>query len=418
MKSALLLLLFSVSLLFSAYTGETTVRVVKTWVVVSNHSIPHLTLNGTFLLDNGFQEVSSLNVSEGAVFEAGEDGIRVVYSAENYTGETTITASALVYAKYPPGIPENPLFVASALEAEGPIEYDQPMADLASSLAQGKTRQLEVLASLLDWTHEYVDYDLVYLGDPAPAMEVFQVRSGVCVGYVHLFMALASSLGFETRFVSGYAFSSEWEDHAWAEVRVGDSWVPADPTFREMGMLDARHIAISYSDGSGARDVLVSKGVGISTEGITFNSSVFIQTANRQEYPETLFVHTVLHEDDLKVVVYNPTDFYLTPAYHFSVPDYLHTGEVSTLVLAPGETKALAYHLNTDELEPGYSHSLPYRISLQGTTLDDELVIIKGNPTSAPDSDARSSVGSEECPLVTGAVLLVLASLFSLRRNA
>jgi len=221
-------------------------------------------------------------------------------------------------------------------------------------------------------------------------------------------ISLLKSLGFDTRFVSGYAFADEWQAHAWAEVKIGDSWIPLDPTFREAGALDARHIASSYSeDQSEVFDVLSARG-----EGFTFNSTVSVKTSEKEQFEEVLFVHSVLYDDDLKVIIYNPTNSYVTPTYELSLPEYLLPTDTRILTIAPEEFETMTYHLTTGELEAGYAHTIPYRVVMQGTTLNDEHTIVKGTlENGAPSEEYEIPKDeTETCPLISAALFLALFS--------
>jgi Transglutaminase-like superfamily. len=55
-------------------------------------------------------------------------------------------------------------------------------------------------------------------------------------------------LGIPTRVATGMVYTgSQWQRHAWAESLVGDVWVPVDPTFSEVGMVNALHIKLYHA---------------------------------------------------------------------------------------------------------------------------------------------------------------------------
>jgi hypothetical protein len=228
---------------------------------------------------------------------------------------------------------------------------------------------------------------------------------------------MAKSLGFETRFVSGYAFAGEWQAHAWAEVKIGEEWVPVDPTFGEMGILDARHIATSYSNDQGeVYDSLIAKG-----ENFTFSSNVSLGASEQHMFQKFFSVHTVLFGDGLEVVVFNPTDFYATPTYSMDMPDYILPDDSRILVIPPRSSTTIRYTLNTAELEPGYTHEIPYEISMQGSTFNDKLSYVKGisaslvQPPLVEEEATPQTQGA--CPLLFVFALLALGfAVFSFRK--
>lgn len=415
MRIFFLILLFILPL-FSFSAGEVVVEIEKTWYLFTNETITDVTLNGTFLIENEHQKILQINLTDdGAEFENSNGTIRVIFNDEEFTGGKIITATALVRSSYPITIQSNAPFEPHEMESTGLINPDDAISSAAKSLSAEKETELEVIAALADWTHEYISYDLSFWGDPAPATSVFQDPRGVCVGYSHLFISMVRSLGFETRFVSGYAFADDWQPHAWAEVKVGGNWVPVDPTFREVGALDARHIVTSYSyDQSGVYDILVARG-----KGFIFNSTVTVKTSEKQSFEEILFIHSVLYGDDLKVVVYNPTGQYVTPTYELSMPEFILPRDTRILTIPPQGSETLTYHLSTGDLESGFSHSIPYQISVQGTTLTGEHTIVKGTPSNGEPEEEYTPPQdeSEPCPLITLSLAFVFAALFSRSRN-
>lgn len=404
-----LLLIFP---LFSFSTGEVVVEVEKTWYLFTNETITDVTLNGTFLVENEYQEILQISLTDdGAEFENINGTIRVIFNDNEFTGRKIITATALVHSAYPLTIQSNAPFEPQEIESIGLISYDEDISSAAKSISAEKETELEVVVALVDWTYEYMNYDISFWGDPAPAKNVFRDPQGVCVGYSHLFISMVRSLGFETRFVSGYAFAEDWQPHAWAEVMVGGEWVPVDPTFREVGALDARHIVSSYSsDQSGVYDILVAKG-----KGFTFNSTVTVKTSEKQSFEEVLFIHSVLYDDDLKVVIHNPTDFYVTPTYELSMPEFILPKDTRILTIPPQGSETLIYHLSTGDLDSGFSHNIPYQIVVQGTTLTGEHMIVKGTSSNGePEEEYKPPQNeSEPCPLIMLALAFILAGIFS-----
>lgn len=405
-----LLFCFLLSLSFSLYIGDAVSQMEKTWHLSSPETIREVKLNGTFIAMSEFQEVRSLEVSEGARFEQAGNEIFVIFEAPEFSGEKNITATATVHTAYPLDIESDPPFRQGLPRpAPGLIAYNDAIYSTAAQIAEGKEGHLEVISALAEWTNRYVNYNLSYWGSPAPATEVFQNPQAVCVGYTHLFIAMARSLGFETRFVSGYAFAGEWQAHAWAEVRVGNRWIPVDPTFGEMGILDARHVATSYSDDQGeVYDSLLAKG-----GGFNFSSNVSVGTSEEHIFQKFFSVHTILFGDGLEVVIYNPTDFYATPTYTMDMPDYILPDDKRILVIPPRSSVTIRYSMNTAELEPGYTHEIPYEIKLQGATFSDELSYVKGVPRglSPPPLIQQSPAPQEEapCPLLLVFALAIFA---------
>ncbi|MBD3397907.1 hypothetical protein GF412_02020 [Candidatus Micrarchaeota archaeon] len=409
MRNALLAFLF-IFPVFAFSSGSAVISIEKTWSLHAEEMITDLELNGTFLVKNDYQEILQMNVTdEGARFEESNGTVRVVFNADKFSGEKQITASALVRTEYPLEIRTNPEFIPSPANASGLIEYDEHISSTSEAISSGKKTELEAVVAVADWVHDYLSYDMEFWGSPSSAKTVFNEPRGVCVGYAHLFISMLRSLGFETRFVSGYAFAEEWQPHAWAEVKIGESWVPVDPTFREVGALDARHLASSYSsDQSGAYDLLVARG-----NGFDFNSTVSVSTSEKEKFEELIFVHTVLYDDDLKVTLYNPSSSYITPTYEFAMPEFILTKDTRIIVIPPSSSKEITYRLNTGELEAGYTHNVPYYLSVQGTSVEGEHSIMKGSIADAePEEEYSETQQHESCPLIALSLAMGLAGLF------
>ncbi len=400
--------LFFILPVFSIYAGEITLQFEKSWVISANETITDVALNGSFILENDFQQVLQKNVTDGAEFQIIDNRTYVIFKSPEFSGIKTITATAMIHANYPIGIRDNPFFVPGRRNTTNLTRFDADISSIAESLSSDKKTELEVLSSLTDWTYRFIEYNLSYKDLPSPAIEVYHNPNAVCVGYTHLLISLLNSLGFETHFVSGYAFADEWQAHAWAEAKVGEKWIPLDPTFRETLTLDARHIATSYSDDqSGAFDVLTARG-----KGFRFNSTVSIKTLDKQQFEEFLFVHPVLYDDELKIILYNPTEYYVTPTYELLLPDYLLSPDSQILVIAPEESETRMYHLNTGKLEAGYAHTIPYYVDMQGTNINGELTLVKGTLREASPTQYYEppEVKTETCPLIGLALVLILFS--------
>jgi len=248
------------------------------------------------------------------------------------------------------------------------------MSDFARSSAGSSTGQLHAAAILTDWVHRSINYDTAFWGASSPAPEVFSGREAVCVGYTHLLISLARSIGIDSRYVSGYVFSDGWQEHAWAEFRIGDSWVPADPTFGEFALLDARHIPSKYSeDQSGHQDRLSARGGPFS-----FGSTVRVHITESAPFPQQASSYTAFDGTEFTVVVANPGQSYITPTYTLTFPPYIHREDKGILFLAPGDRKVLSYQLDTSSLGRSSQYTIPYIFTMQGTDMQDSIAISRG----------------------------------------
>lgn len=109
------------------------------------------------------------------------------------------------------------------------------------------------VANITRWVREQVSYDPGTSAVPQSAIEIAQLRSGVCKDLAHLGIAMCRSISIPARFVDGYLLGLKPMDlHAWFEAYVGGRWYAFDPTQQN---LDGGRIAIAY--GRDAADVAI-----------------------------------------------------------------------------------------------------------------------------------------------------------------
>jgi len=114
---------------------------------------------------------------------------------------------------------------------------------LANSIKTGNDAITEILG-ITNWVHQNITYDTKYADTVEDSVTVLSNRSGVCDEFANLTAALLRARGIPTRYISGYANSTlSWEAHAWVEAYVpGYGWISIDPTYGEVGQVDASHI--------------------------------------------------------------------------------------------------------------------------------------------------------------------------------
>ena len=133
------------------------------------------------------------------------------------------------------------------------IDITPDIKALASKLAKDEDDLFVVVFKLADWVNTNVDYNLSTVTKDAslPSSWVLENRRGVCDEMSNLFISMVRSLGIPARSVSGVAytdselFAEPWGPHGWAEVYFPDyGWVPFDPTYNQLGFVDASHIKL------------------------------------------------------------------------------------------------------------------------------------------------------------------------------
>jgi transglutaminase-like putative cysteine protease len=184
-----------------------------------------------------------IEVSEDCRLDAKEDAfgnIMHTFSATGPLTEMSIVVAGEIETQDTHGI------VHGAVERFPPSLYlretalthpDAAIQDFARNLHGSDSRHgLDMLHALLRELHEEVTYDPDPTRVTTTAAEAFAMRRGVCQDLAHIFVAAARSLGFPSRYVSGYfrrndGVTTEGASHAWVESFIPDlGWVGFDPT--------------------------------------------------------------------------------------------------------------------------------------------------------------------------------------------
>lgn len=148
-------------------------------------------------------------------------------------------------------------------KAESNREYLEPNAfiqsddaeilRLAKELVGSETDAFQAALRLERWVAENMNFDLGIVF--APATEIIRNRRGTCVGYATLLVSLARAAGLPSRIVMGYVYAlGMFGGHAWAEIMIGEKWVPLDAAVVNAGVADATRISLvasSLAEGMG-----------------------------------------------------------------------------------------------------------------------------------------------------------------------
>ncbi|HIH18681.1 TPA: hypothetical protein HA225_01765 [Candidatus Micrarchaeota archaeon] len=215
-------------------------------VSVLGADVRTLDINLSIPLSSSYQEVKTYDQARQG--PEGNQYIRIYvenppnpfkYSKEIYV-ET--------YSRSTPALPASyivPSQYSKYVEATSRTQSDDPeIRALALKITENSTTPFERVARLAIFVNRHMTYNENLVGQEYDAVWALRNKQGVCVEYSTLFAALARSIGIPARYVNGYVYSdrySGWLGHAWAEAYVGE-WVPVDPTWFEVGSLDALHI--------------------------------------------------------------------------------------------------------------------------------------------------------------------------------
>lgn len=140
----------------------------------------------------------------------------------------------------------------SWLEATPSLPATHPdILSRARELTGGATDRWTATTRLVDWVYGYVE-KVPTMGVPN-GLEVLRTARGDCNEHTALFVTLARAAGIPSRIAAGVVYTDRlgpkgaFYYHAWPEVKMGDLWVPVDPTFGQH-IADATHIKLVEGD--------------------------------------------------------------------------------------------------------------------------------------------------------------------------
>lgn len=395
----LLLLAFLASTVFSAF-GSSRITVERGWLVTGTEG-ENIDFHGALVINNSHQRVIYAAVSPGARLEDDDGTLTLHYRGRLKGSQTLINGTAVLDVDYGTGIRTDPPLPA-AVRGFTPLTMpDEGIRTQARSLAM-QNSSLETIRNLTQWVHSSLKYDVSYWGKAKSAQDVFLERRGVCVEYTHLLISLARTLGFDTRYVSGYVYANAWQPHAWAEIDVpGYGWLPADAAFGQAGALDGTHVAIMRGDDqTSVYDVLLSD------NGATLvardNISASFTSNDSRGVAVSIYADNYTYA--VTVDVANGRQDYVFGTYEFLPDSAYATQEGYLMLLKPGETVRKYYLLNSSLFQEGYTYILPLSASFNDAAAERDVVV----------SRPAGSGAQPQCP----AALLLLAPLALVMRRA
>lgn len=263
-------------------------------------------------------------------------------------------------------------------ESQTVTSNDPEIRKKAAELAQGEDDLFILVHKIGEWTKENINYSLETLTEDVSQNSswVLQNKKGVCDELTSLFVAMLRSINIPARFVTGQAYTnviSGFGNHAWAEVYFpGYGWIPFDPTYEQLGYVDATHITMKDSldiKESSVNYAWRSYSVEISSSKLNIQSNV---TSKGSLYKENVKIDSELLQKEvgpesyipLKVEIENLNDYYLPLSLYITkAPKELKDRERNVL-LKPGEKKKLFFIIEMpDDLEKGYIYTSSVEIA-------------------------------------------------------
>jgi len=396
----LLILLLSVS--YASTFGYSRINIERTWTIEDPQN-GTFEFTGSIAANTSNQHVIYLSTEPQMEQYVQDDGsIRLHYKGKVENGTAVLKATAIVNVDY------NTDILADSALPEGQRNYtlltepDGAISQQALQLAQDGS-SLKTIRDIVNWVHSNVEYDISYWSASKSARDVFAERRGVCVEYTHLLISMLRSLGFDTRYASGYVQGASWQPHAWAEVYVpGYGWLPADATFGQVGTLDSSHVVFHYgTDQSDVYDVLMIKNPGATIE---VDDDVSASFSSEDPKGISLLMEVDQESYVTDVTITSNRSDYSFGSFVFNLPEGYGGPSSSVLLLAPNETVHMFSGLNHSLIKDGYEYDLQMSASFNDAKDEVRFIVSPGNGNG--NGEEPQPTAASPCP---SAILLLLA---------
>jgi hypothetical protein len=388
MKKQLTMLILMISLVYSNFYGPSTLSFEKTWMITGVGGTT-IELDGIFIVNNTYQKVVDIQVSDGATFTDEAGVIKVKYNGTMKDENKEITAKVVVDVLYAPILPEDHEVSLIGIVTDGYAAYDNEINSKAIELAE-ENSAYHTVAEITNWVNKYITYDISYFGENIPATQTFQDKRGVCVEYSHLLIAMLRSIGLDTRYVSGYVYGKEWQPHAWVEVLVGNYWIPIDPTFGEAQFLDNTHLIMYRGKDQGEIFDKIT-----SNKKLDFETVEEVSVLSSSKSNDKLASATYSFDEKNELLMISLKNTMNTPVfvtYELTIPLDAGKGERTIVYLKPKETKVFEYKINAGYLQSGMIYNIPINIMINDQETEYDLVITKENETPVKRSLCPTAV--------------------------
>ncbi len=140
--------------------------------------------------------------------------------------------------------------------------------EIAAIASKARGNDFEKVSYLVKWINENIEYDKVYSNVNLSAKEILSKRRGVCDEISNLLVSFLRNLGYPSSVALGYVYpgkiykGEKFQPHGWVEIYVGKGII-ADPTWAEVGFLDATHIKFAtFPDSNWVFYTIHAKGFG------------------------------------------------------------------------------------------------------------------------------------------------------------
>jgi transglutaminase-like putative cysteine protease len=257
-----------------------------------------------------------------------------------------------------------------------------------------KSDDLENLVYVTNWVHSYLTYDMDYVSIVNDSLSVLSDAKGVCDEFAILEAAILRAQGYPVKYVVGYANTSqEWGPHAWLEVYIpGYGWVPVDPTYNEVGSVDATHIIIEKLKDPSSKDSVISTNdvvvnFGEKKQHFTHHE---VKTYEQLGLGNDLDIDVIMQKEayqssphiaklELKNKTNNHLMVLIASQLVSDVKQIYPKARKTVYYLKPLETKKFDYYFKLPDLKESYIYKFSYISQYKDKTTDLKIYHNRGN---------------------------------------
>jgi transglutaminase-like putative cysteine protease len=360
-----------------AMFGQSTIEIERTWTITDGGG--QVDFKGALAVNNSNQHIVSYTVTEGAETFYDEQGTLWVRYRGYANHSLQITARAVVQTDFKTNLTSDPPVPEGKKPPSELTYYGGNISSQAESLAVSNS-SLGTITKLVNWVGEYVTYDEGYWDKIKSAQDVFDERRGVCVHYTHLLISMARSLGFNTRYVSGYVYIFGWQPHSWAEIYVpGYGWLPADATMGQAGDLDSTHVILSYGeDQLSVYDSLLSQH---SNSSLSVDDKLTLLDITNDSAGSVVSISFEPEQYSVLVNISNSADEYMLGSYTFTMPESYGSSHSQVFLLEPGSSEMKYYGLNYSLFNNSHSYTIPISASFNDARAERSVQLNRTAPS-------------------------------------
>lgn len=237
------------------------VEILQRGIIEITGSVNEVEFNVSIPQEDMFQKIESIEVSTEYNFVYDSYGNRLLKIVwKNPTDDINFQIKTILSLKRKVG-GERQTKTDFVMPTELVESVDKTITDLASNF---NGDDFEKIASITKWVNENIIYNSKYFDVSKTATQTLQSKEGVCDEITNLLVSLTRNLGYYSGVVAGWAYGKgRFEPHSWAEIYTEKGVIQNDPTWAELGFVDATHIKFAIlSDTTYIQERANAKGTG------------------------------------------------------------------------------------------------------------------------------------------------------------